>query len=126
MSTDPLGGEHQVDYQDGTLITEDGTGLTFVIMDGKLCSIENGDLFDMNNVTTVDTGTLEQLRQEGGPAVSSDAYLAIVDGKGYLVNNGQRRYFTSEDAIRKYNFNRGKFQDKSTSDIPDSEGANLG
>src|SRR2546428_213474 len=123
MSTDPLGGEQQMDYQDGTLIKEAGTGLTFLIMDGKLCVIENSDIMDMNNATEVDTDRLEQLRQEGGPAISSDSYLAIVEGKGYLVNNGQKRYFASEDAIKKYHFNRGKFQEKSGSDLPESAGS---
>ncbi len=115
-----------MDYQDGTLIREAGTGLTFLIMDSKLSVVENRDIIDMSGATEVQTDELERLRQEGGPAISSDAYLAIVEGKGYLVNNGEKRYFTSEDSIRKYHFNRGKFQEKAMADLPSSEGGNLG
>ena len=115
-----------MNYQDGTLIREAGTGLTFLILDSKLSVVENPDIIDLNGATEVETDELEQLRQEGGPAISSDSYLAIVEGKGYLVNNGEKRYFTSEDAIRKYHFNRGKFQQKAMSDLPQSEGGNLG
>lgn len=115
-----------MDYQDGTLIKEAGTGLTFLIMDNRLSVIENPDIIDMSNATEVQTDELERLRQEGGPAISGDAYLAIAEGKGYLVNNGEKRYFTSEDAIRKYHFNRGKFQEKAMADLPQAEGGNLG
>ena len=115
-----------MDYQDGTLIREAGTGLTFLVLDSKLSVVENSDIMQMDGVTEVQTEELERLRQEGGPAISGDSYLAIVDGKGYLVNNGEKRYFTSEDAIRKYHFNRGKFQQKAMGDLPQAEGGNLG
>ena len=98
----------------------------FVVIDGRLSVIENSEIFDASNATTIDTAKLEQLRHEGGPAISGDAYLAIVDGDGYLVNNGEKRYFTSEEAIRKYGFNRGKFQNRSAADLPTSAGADLG
>ncbi len=114
-----------MEYRDGTLIQEDGTGLMFVVMDGKQSQIENSDIFDASNATTVATAKLEQLRREGGPAISGDAYLAIVDGGGYLVNNGEKRYLTSEAAIRKYHFNRGKFTNRSAADLPTSAGDDL-
>ncbi|HCU51972.1 MAG TPA: hypothetical protein DGG94_19590 [Micromonosporaceae bacterium] len=124
--TDRSEGASTVEYQDGTLITEENTGLTFLVMSGKLSSIENGDLFDVSDTTMVDTAKLEELRREGGPAVSPEAYLAIADGRGYLVNNGQKQYFTSEDAIKKYHFNRGKFQEKMPADLPEASGPDLG
>lgn len=115
-----------MEYQDGTLIREADTGLTFLIIDSKLSVIENPDIIQVDGVTEIQTDELEQLRQEGGPAISSDAFLAIVDGKGYLVNNGEKRYFTSEGAIRKYHFNRGKFQERAATELPQREGAQLG
>jgi hypothetical protein len=118
--------EQNVEYTDGTLIQEDGTGLMFVVIDGKLSLIENSEIFDASNATTIGTAKLALLRREIGPAISGDAYLAIVDGAGYLVNNGEKRYLRSEEAIRKYNFNRGKFQDRSAADLPASAGADLG
>src|SRR6476646_3673167 len=127
MAVGPIGVRGtKVEYRDGTLIQEDGTGLMFVVMDGKLSLIENSDIFDASNATTIATAKLEQLRRENGPAIRGDAYLAIVDGSGYLVNNGQKRYLTSEAAISKYNFNRGKFTSRSAADLPASTGADLG
>jgi hypothetical protein len=115
-----------MEYRDGTLIQEDGTGLMFIVMDGKLSVIENSEIFDASNATTIATAKLEQLRRERGPAICGDAYLAIVDGDGYLVNNGENRYLTGEAAIRKYNFNRRKFSERSAADLPASAGTDLG
>jgi hypothetical protein len=117
--------EQTMEYRDGTLIREDGTDLMFVVMDGRLSVIENNDIFDASNATTVDTTRLGHLGKERGPAIGSDAYLAFVDGKGYLINNGEKRYFTSEAAIRKYNVNRSKFSERDAADLPTAAGADL-
>jgi hypothetical protein len=118
--------EQKVEYRDGTLIREDGTDLMFVVMDGRLSVIENNDIFDTSNATTVDTTRLGHLGKERGPTIGSDAYLAVVDGNGYLINNGVKRHFTSEAAIAKYNVNRSKFRELTHADLPTSAGTDLG
>lgn len=109
---------------EGTLLEEEGTGLKFVVMDGKLSYVENAGLFD-GSAQTVNTQDLESLRSTGGDQIGSDAYLAMAEGKGYLVNGGKKRYLASAETVGKYHFNSGAFQDKAPGDLPGDDGPEL-
>lgn len=113
-----------MNYPDGTLLEEEGTGLKFIVMDGKLSYIENAGLF-AGGAQKVSTDELEQLRREGGEQIGSDAYLAMAEGKGYLVNQGKKRYLAAADTVGKYHFNQGAFQQKSPGDLPAEDGPEL-
>jgi hypothetical protein len=109
---------------EGTLLEEEGTGLKFVVMDGKLSYVENAGLFD-GSAQMVNNQDLESLRSSGGDQISSDAYLAMAEGKGYLVNGGKKRYLASAETVGKYHFNSGAFQDKAPGDLPSDDGPEL-
>ncbi len=114
-----------MDLRDGTLIREDGSGLLFLILDGKLSVIENSDIIDATNATTLDPARLDLLRTDAGPPIARDAHLATADGKNFLVNNGQKRPFTTAEAIRRYHFHPHKFTPHSPTSLPTPTGPPL-